>query len=84
MPSPNSFGPEPRVGRTFFFYILPLTHYIHVLLQFHTHKRSILDFVLQESKDLQGRITNADKVKLDEYMYAVREVEKELERRDDL
>ena len=45
-------------------------------------KRSILDFVLQESKDLQGRITNADKVKLDEYMYAVREVEKELERRD--
>ncbi len=47
-----------------------------------THKRSILDFVLQESKDLSGKLTNTDQVKLDEYMYAVREVEKELQNRE--
>lgn len=45
-------------------------------------KRSILDFVMQESKDLSGRIGNTDRSKLEEYMYAVREVEKELDRRD--
>jgi len=47
-----------------------------------THKRSILDFVLQESKDLSGKLTSSDQVKLDEYMYAVREVEKELQNRE--
>lgn len=47
-----------------------------------THKRSILDFVLQESKDLSGKLTSTDQVKLDEYMYAVREVEKELQNRE--
>ncbi len=45
-------------------------------------KRSILDYVMQESKDLQRRASNADKTKLEEYMYAIREVELELERRD--
>ena len=47
-----------------------------------THKRSILDFVLQESKDLSGKLTSTDQVKLDEYMYAVHEVEKELQNRE--
>ena len=37
---------------------------------------------MQESKDLSGRIGNTDRSKLEEYMYAVREVEKELDRRD--
>ena len=46
------------------------------------YKKSILDFVLEESRQLSNNIPATDKAKLDEYMYAVREVEKELERRD--
>ncbi len=46
------------------------------------YKKSILDFVLEESKSLSNNIPANDKAKLDEYMYAVREVELELERRD--
>jgi len=45
-------------------------------------KKSILDFVLEESKTLEGKLPAADKVKLDEYMYAVREVEKDLQNRE--
>ena len=45
-------------------------------------KKSILDFVLEESRALSNRIPAADKAKLDEYMYSVREIELELERRD--
>tara|TARA_R100000008_G_scaffold86833_1_gene81932 strand:+ start:3867 stop:5111 length:1245 start_codon:yes stop_codon:yes gene_type:complete len=45
-------------------------------------KKSILDFVLEESKSLAKIASDADKVKLEEYMYSVREVELELERRD--
>ena len=46
-------------------------------------KKSILDFVLEESKSLSKKASGTDKVKLDEYMYSVREVELELERRDE-
>ena len=42
-------------------------------------KKSILDFVLEESKSLARRASSRDKVKLDEYMYSVREIELELE-----
>ena len=45
-------------------------------------KKSILDFVLEESKSLSKKASGTDKVKLDEYMYSVREIELELERRD--
>lgn len=45
-------------------------------------KKSILDFVMEESKSLAKLAPHHDKVKLDEYMYSVREVELELERRD--
>ena len=44
--------------------------------------KSILDFVMEESRDLSKRVSGHDKAKLDEYMYSVREVELELERRD--
>lgn len=44
--------------------------------------KSILDFVMEESRDLSKRVSGHDKIKLDEYMYSVREVELELERRD--
>ena len=46
------------------------------------YKKSILDFVLEESRQLSNNIPATDKAKLDEYMYSVREVELELERRD--
>jgi len=45
-------------------------------------RKSILDFVLEESKSLSAKVSGADKAKLDEYMYSVREIERELERRD--
>jgi len=46
------------------------------------YKKSILDFVLEDTKSLSGKVSNTDKVKLDEYMYAVREVEKDLQNRE--
>ena len=46
------------------------------------YKKSILDFVLEESRQLSNNIPASDKAKLDEYMYSIREVELELERRD--
>ncbi len=46
------------------------------------YQKSILDFVLEESKSLSKKISSKDKAKLDEYMYSVREVELELERRE--
>ena len=46
------------------------------------YKKSILDFILEESRSLSNNIPASDKAKLDEYMYSVREVELELERRD--
>jgi len=46
------------------------------------YKKSILDFVLEESQSLSNKIPANDKAKLDEYMHSVREVELELERRD--
>ena len=45
-------------------------------------KKSILDFILEESKSLSTKASGTDKIKLDEYMYSVREVELELDRRD--
>jgi hypothetical protein len=46
-----------------------------------SYKKSILDFVMEESKSLSNKIPTSDKLKLDEYMYAVREVEKDLQNR---
>ena len=45
-------------------------------------KQSILDFVLEESRALTNKVSRTDKVKLDEYMYSIREVEKELQNRE--
>ena len=45
-------------------------------------KQSILDFVLEESNSLTNKVSRADKVKLEEYMYSIREVEKELQNRE--
>lgn len=43
-------------------------------------RRSILDVVLEDAKRLEGRVSQQDNVKLDEYFSSVREVEKQLER----
>ena len=45
-------------------------------------KKSILDFIMEEGKNLAKVASHNDRVKLDEYIYSVREVELELERRD--
>jgi len=42
-------------------------------------QRSILDFVLDDARALQGQLTYRDKQKLDEYLYSVREIEKRVE-----
>ena len=42
--------------------------------------RSVLDSVLQQSKDLRGRLGRADQTKLDEYMASVREVEQRIDK----
>jgi hypothetical protein len=42
-------------------------------------KKSILDFVAEEAGDLRGSLGEADHRKLDEYLYAVREIERRIE-----
>jgi hypothetical protein len=41
-------------------------------------RRSVLDFVLEDAKDLQRQLGAADNRKLDEYLYSVRDVENRL------
>ncbi len=45
-------------------------------------QRSILDFVLDDARALQGQLSHRDKQKLDEYLGSVREIEKRLEKSD--
>ncbi len=42
-------------------------------------KKSVLDFALGEARSLQSRLPAADRQKLDEYLTAVREVERQIE-----
>jgi hypothetical protein len=42
-------------------------------------RRSILDFVAEDTKDLAGKLGGADRRKLDEYLTAVREVERRIQ-----
>ena len=42
-------------------------------------KKSILDFVLEDAKKLEGKLGYTDKRKLDEYLDSVREIEKRVE-----
>jgi hypothetical protein len=44
------------------------------------YKKSILDFVLDDAKQLGSRVNGDDRRKLDEYLTAVREIEQRLER----
>ncbi len=39
-------------------------------------ERSLLDFVADDTRDLQARLSGSDRQKLDEYLYAVRDVER--------
>jgi len=47
-------------------------------------RKSVLDFVLDDAKALQTRLGTADKRKLDEYLYAVRDVENRMTHSDKL
>lgn len=42
-------------------------------------KRSILDFVLEESNRLSGKVGTSDRVKVDEYLDAVRDIERRIQ-----
>lgn len=42
------------------------------------HRKSVLDFVLQDAKQLHQSLPPVDQRKLDEYLYSVRDVEKRL------
>jgi len=43
-------------------------------------QRSILDFVLADSRDLQGIVSGRDRAKLDEYFTSVRDIEQRIQR----
>jgi hypothetical protein len=43
------------------------------------YRRSILDFVLEDARNLSGKVGGSDKQKLDEYLTAVREIEQRVE-----
>ena len=43
-----------------------------------SNRKSILDFVRGEAKSLSGRLGTQDRQKLDEYLYAVRDIERRL------
>jgi len=42
------------------------------------HRRSVLDYVLEDARDLQGKLGAKDRHKLDEYLTSVREVEQRI------
>jgi Protein of unknown function (DUF1552) len=44
-----------------------------------SERRSILDLVSEDTERLQGNLGRADRRKIDEYLYAVREVEKQIQ-----
>jgi len=44
------------------------------------YRRSILDFVGEDTKKLQGELGAPDRRKLDEYLYAIRSIERQIER----
>lgn len=43
-------------------------------------QRSIMDFVLEDARALQGRLAYRDKQKLDEYLFSVRQIEKRIQK----
>jgi hypothetical protein len=44
------------------------------------YKKSVLDFVLEDAKSLENKLGISDRRKLDEYLYAVRDIEQRLVR----
>jgi hypothetical protein len=50
------------------------------LLRRQREQRSILDFVLDDARSLQGQLAARDKRKLDEYLGSVREIERRIEK----
>jgi hypothetical protein len=42
------------------------------------YRKSVLDFVLEDAKQLQSRLGASDQRKLDEYLYAVRDIERRI------
>ena len=44
------------------------------------HRKSILDFVLEDAKSLQPKVSHNDKLKLDEYLTSIREIEQRIDR----
>ena len=44
------------------------------------YRRSVLDAVLDDARQLQGKLGGSDRRKLDEYMYAIRDIETRIER----
>jgi hypothetical protein len=43
------------------------------------YKKSILDFSLEDTRKLQGKLGPTDSRKIDEYLYAIREIEKRID-----
>ncbi len=48
------------------------------LLQRRSQQRSILDFVMDDAKSVQSKLTHRDKAKMDEYLTGVREIEERI------
>ena len=48
------------------------------------YRKSILDLVSDEAQDLQKRLGSADRRKLDEYLYAVRQIERDIDQSEKL
>ena len=47
-------------------------------------QKSILDFVLDDARDLQGQLATRDKAKLDEYLTCVRDIESRIQRSESI
>ena len=47
-------------------------------------QKSILDFVLDDARDLQGQLASRDRAKLDEYLTCVREIESRIQKSEQM
>ena len=54
------------------------------LLQRQAQQKSVLDFVLEDARDLGGQLGSRDRAKLDEYLAGVRELEQRIEQAERL
>ncbi len=82
--TPMAPEPNPRAVFERFFGAGPASERRSNLLRRQAQQKSVLDFVLEDARDLSGQLGTRDREKLDEYLAGVREIEQRIEQAERL